>query len=196
MTVNELLRWLSGLLGLAMYFPLVMDVIRRGGRGQSFAMWALWAMLDTTVTVALVVQHGNFFLTAGFSVGSILLSVMLLVRGQFKWGRLEWMVLVLVLFCLAAWAIAGPRWATITSTLAIIAAGIPGMVEIWRHPDEVAARVWAGFALANILALVGGEDWSVEQRLPSAAFTLQTLIMFIIGNRNRLMASSPKGSGQ
>jgi len=186
LTVHEMMKWLSGLLGLVMYVPLVLDVLRRGGRGHSFAMWALWAMLDTTATVSLVLQRGNYLLTLGFSVGSILMTVLLLRLGQFRWGRLEWMVLLLVLLCLLVWAATGPRGATIATTLAIITAGIPGLVELWRNPDPIAARVWAGFAVANLFALLGGESWSVAERLQPAAFMLQTLTMFFLGNRNRL----------
>ena len=194
MTIHEIFKWLSGLLALAMYVPLVMVVIKRGGRGHSFAMWALWAMLDTMATVSLVIQDGNYILTLGFSIGSVLMSALLLRRGQFKWGKLEWMVFLLVLLCLAVWAMTGPRGATIAATLAIIAAGTPGLVEIWRHPDSTATRVWAGFCIANLLALIGGERWSLEERFPPAAFTLQTLVMFIAGNRARLNRMCTRGS--
>lgn len=190
MTLQESFRWLSGILGLAMYVPLVVDIVRRRGRGHSFAMWALWAILDTTATLSLVVQSGNYLLTAGFSVGSILLSVMLLSYRQFKWGRLESVVVILVLLCVAVWVMAGARAATIATTLAIITASIPGLVELWRHPSSFAARIWAGFTVANLLALMGGANWSVEERFAPAAFTLQTLVMYLAGNRigiNRLL---------
>jgi hypothetical protein len=194
LTVHEWLKWLSGLVGLLMYVPLVLDILRRGGRGHSFAMWALWALLDTTATVSLMLQQGNYLLTLGFSLGSILLSLLLLRYGQFKWGRLEWMVLLLVLLCLVVWAVAGLRGATIATTLAILFAGVPGLVELWRHPDPAAARVWAGFAVANLLALLGGESWSVAERFPPAAFTLQTLTMVLVGHRHHLKLSLVKTS--
>jgi len=195
MTLQEGFRWLSGLLGLLMYVPLVLDIMRKRGAGHSFAMWALWAFLDTTATLSLVVQNGNYLLTAGFSVGSILLSVMLLCYGRFSWGRLEWIVLILVLVCLVAWALAGPRTATVATTLAIITASIPGLIEIWRNPDPRAARVWAGFAIANVFALIGGDNWSVEERFAPTAFILQTLSMFVAGNRNKLRWLMVKSSG-
>jgi len=186
MPLQEVFRWSSGLLGLAMYVPLVVDVIRRRGVGHSFAMWSLWAMLDSIATASLVVQQGNFLLTGGFALGSILLTLLLLRYRRFKWGSLEWVVSMLVLLCLALWLFAGPGTATIATTLAIVTASVPGLVELWRAPDPLAARIWAGFFVANCLALLGGESWSIQERFAPAAFALQTLVMFLAGNRRWL----------
>ena len=195
LAIHELLKGLGGLLGLVMYAPLALDILRRGGRGHSFAMWALWALLDTTATVSLMLQRGNYLLTLGFSIGSILLSLMLLHYGRFTWGRCEWMVLLMVLLCLLVWADAGPCGATIATTLAILFAGVPGLVELWCHPDPAAARVWAGFVVANLLALLGGENWSVAERFPPAAFTMQALVMVLVGHRHRLKLLLANTSG-
>ena len=74
MNGSEALKISGGVLALLMIIPLVVSAVRQNGAGQSFAMWALWALLDTTVTVSLIAQRGNFWLTAGFALGSLVLE--------------------------------------------------------------------------------------------------------------------------
>jgi hypothetical protein len=191
----------GGVTALIMYVPLIISVARKDGAGQSFAMWALWGAMDTIVTISLIDQHGNFWLTLCFAAGSIILSALLLWRGRFSWGRLETVILLLVAVCLIIWKSSGPQNATIATTVAILIAGTPGLVELWRNPDRAVARIWTGFTLANLLALIGGLSWSIEERFAPAAFLVQALAMTVIGFRRspqaphinpQFLPSSPK----
>lgn len=181
MDAHAWLRIIAGLLALLLYAPLIRHVLRQDGVGQSFAMWALWAVLDTTLTISILVQHGNFLLPAGFAAGSITLALLLLVKGRFAWSRLETVISALVAACLAVWKFSGPRTATVAATLAIVIAGWPALVELWRHPQRALAHVWMGYTVANALAFLGGEDWSIEERFAPGVFTLQTLALALIG---------------
>lgn len=183
MSPSELLKITAGLLAFVMYAPLVIGAVRSKGAGQSFAMWALWAVMDSTATLSILVQRGNFWLVLGLAVGSITMAVLLLAYGRFAWGRLETAILLLVVVCLGVWFFSGPKSATIAATLAIVVAGIPGMVELWRNPQRSLAVIWSGFTLANLLALLGGRNWSIEERFAPAAFVLQTLAFVAIAAR-------------
>lgn len=183
MNFHEALKIAGGGLALLMYAPLLVSAVRDRGAGQSFAMWALWAVLDTTVTIALVEQHGNFWLTGGFAVGSIALTLLLLACGRFAWGWLETVILLLVLGCLAVWKFSGPRGATIATTVAIVIAGLPGLLELWRHPQPALARIWAGYTVANLLGFWGGAEWTIEARFAPGIFALQTLVLTLVGFR-------------
>jgi hypothetical protein len=183
MELHDFLRISSGVLALFMYVPFVLRALKDGGKGQSFAMWALWAVLDTTMTISLIVQGGNYLLTAGFSIGSIVLAMILLTQGRATWSGFETFILTLVVICLAAWTVSGPKMATVATTAAILIAGIPGAIELWRHPEPAMGRLWGGYAVANLLALFGGHSWTIEERLAPAVFTLQTVLMMAIGYR-------------
>lgn len=185
MELHDILRISSGALGLLMYVPFVVRILKDGGKGQSFAMWALWAVLDTTMTISLIVQGGNYLLTAGFSIGSIVLALILLAKGRATWSGFETLILSLVVICLAVWKLSGPKMATVATTAAILIAGIPGAIELWRHPEPVIGRLWGGYTVANLLALFGGHAWTIEERLAPAIFTLQTLLMVAVGYRGK-----------
>jgi len=195
MDYHEWLKIAGGVAGFLMYLPLVRHAVRHNGAGQSFAMWFLWAVLDTTLTLSIVVQHGNYLLSAGFAVGSILLSVVLFAKGRRSWGRLENVVSALVVLCLAVWVMSGPRMATVSTTVAIVIAGLPGAVALWRNPQRGVALPWLGYVLANGLAFVGGTDWSIAERFAPGVFVVQTLVMAAIGFRPRPPAHAMKTPG-
>jgi hypothetical protein len=182
---QDLLKISGGALGLLMYVPLVISAVRDRGAGQSFATWGLWALLDTTVTVSLIVQRGNFWLTAGFATGSIILALVLLGQGRFEWGRLETVILLLVLVCLGLWKFSGPKVATVAAAVAITIAGLPALVELWRNPQPAIAHVWAGYTVASLLSFLGGTEWSIEERFAPGVFTVQSLALMVMGYRRK-----------
>ena len=181
MTWHDSLKITGGLLALLMYVPLIRDAVRTRGAGQSFAMWGLWAVLDSTITISLIAQRGNFWLTLGFAAGSIALSILLLCQGRFAWGRVETVILGLVLICLGVWKFSGPKVATVATTAAIFIAGWPGLMALWRDPQPAVARIWAGYTLANLAAFCGGSAWSIEERFAPGVFAVQTLALVAVG---------------
>ena len=100
MDFHDLLKIAGGILALALFVPMAVEVIKDGGAGQSFATWFLWAALDTILTISILLQHGNFLLPLGFAIGGMILTALLLVKGRFAWGRTDSLILVLVLGCL------------------------------------------------------------------------------------------------
>lgn len=185
MDPQVVLKISAGALALLMYVPLIISAWRSNGAGQSFAMWALWAVLDTTITISLILQRGNFWLTAGFAIGSIVLTLLLLAKGRFAWGRFETVILLLVLGCLAVWKFSGPRTATVATTVAIFIAGLPGLIALWRNPQPAIARIWIGYTVANAMAFLGGSAWSIEERFAPGVFAVQTLALVYAGYREK-----------
>jgi len=192
---NDLLKISAGVLALLLYVPLIIGAWRNNGAGQSFAMWALWAVLDTLITISLILQNGNFWLTAGFATGSIVLSLLLLAKGRFAWGRLETAILLLVLVCLAIWKFSGPQMATVATTLAIFIAGLPGLIELWRNPQPAVARIWLGYTIANLMALLGGSAWTIEERFTPGVLAVQTFALVVVGYRTKPGSASEVFSG-
>jgi len=171
MNPHDLLKLAGGVLAMALYVPMIVEIIRARGAGQSFAMWGLWAVLDIILTITLWQQHGNYLLSLGFAVGGVALAAVLLAQGSWKWGRFETVIALMVLASLAVWQFSGPRNATIAVTAAVCIAGVPGFVDMLRNPQPAAAKLWAGFTVANLLAFFGGTAMTVEERLVPAAFT-------------------------
>src|SRR5436305_12108128 len=127
------LKLAGGLMALLLFIPLVAGILKSGTEGQSCATWLLWGLLDTVLTISLLAQHGNFWLPLGFAIGDLFLVVLLLVKRQFRWGWFETAIFGLVIACLLAWKVSGPRTATIASTLGVCFAGIPGLLAMWKQ---------------------------------------------------------------
>lgn len=179
MNVHDLLKLAGGVLACALYLPMILEIVRARGVGQSIATWSLWAVLDTILTITLWQQHGNYLLSLGFAVGGVVLAAVLLVQGSWTWGWFETVIALMVLASLAVWQFSGPRHATIAVTTAVCIAGVPGFVEMLRQPQPAAAKLWAGFTVANLLAFFGGTAMTVEERLVPAAFTGLCGLMFV-----------------
>src|ERR1035441_10001017 len=128
MDFHDALKLAGGIGALALFVPLAVEMIKDGGAGQSFATWMLWAALDTILTISIFQRHGNFLLSLGFAVGGVALTVLLLVKGRFAWGRMDSVILALVLGCLICWKLGGPAAAIVATTTGICLAGIPGLI--------------------------------------------------------------------
>ena len=178
MDYHEALKLAGGFLALLLFLPLIIEILKEDARGQSCATWFLWGVLDTVLTISVIAQHGNFWLPLGFAIGDVLLVFLLLAKGRFQWGKFETGILVLVLGCLAAWKLAGPRIATIAATLGICVAGLPGLLAMLKQPQRKVGNIWAAYALANALSFFGGTAMTIQERFAPGVFALCSLAMF------------------
>lgn len=179
MDVHAILKLAGGALALALFVPMIVEIVRTRGAGQSFATWGLWAVLDSMLTITLWQQHGNYLLSLGFAVGGVFLSLVLLAQGGWAWGKLETVIALMVFASLAVWKFSGPRNATIAVTVAICVAGLPGFVAMLRKPQPSAGKLWAAYTVANSLSFFGGTAMTVEERLAPAAFTALSVLMLV-----------------
>jgi len=185
MDIHSFLRLAGGLLALALFLPLVMDALKRGGAGQSFATWLLWALLDAILAASIIRQHGNYLIVVGFTVGDGVMAAALLWKHRVIWGWFETAVLALVLGCLVVWNVSGPRGVTIAGTVAICVAGLPGLVALWKNPDRRLATIWALYALANAVSFFGGTAMTLEERFAPGVFAIFSLALAVAGLRRK-----------
>lgn len=178
MDYHESLKIAGGLTALLLFIPMITGIVKSGAQGQSCAMWLLWAALDTVLTVSIIQQRGNFLLPLGFAIGDVLVVILLVAKGRFTWSRFETAILILVIGCVAAWKLSGPRTATIAATMGICVAGVPGLVAMWRQPQRNVGSVWAGYVLANGLSFFGGTAMTVQERFAPGMFALCSLAMY------------------
>ena len=188
MDLHAILKLAGGLLALALFVPLLADVLKRGGPGQSFATWILWAALDAVLAASIIRQHGNYLIVLGFTAGDLVMAAALLWKQRVIWSRFETVVLLLVLGCLGAWAVSGPRVATVSATAAICLAGLPGLAALWKNPDRRLALIWALYALANGISFFGGTAMTLEERFAPGVFAGFSLALAAAGWRPALRA--------
>jgi hypothetical protein len=165
----------SASLAIALYFPLCFKILR-GDVRQNFATWALWTLLDVVVAGTLMVQHGSYSLAVAYTLGgAITVSCILVARGGALWTKFESFVASLVIICVILWSLSGPMIGTIASTLAMVIAGIPQLIETYRNPWSSPFGIYAGYFFANVLAAIGAKSWAIEERFypcMAAAFCL------------------------
>src|SRR5258706_15345696 len=124
MNGHDILKLAGGVMALALFVPMIVEIVRTRGAGQSFATWGLWAVLDSILTITLWQQHGNYLLSLGFAVGGVFLSAVMLAQGGFVRGEFETVIRVMVVGSLAVWKFSGARHAPPPLTVAICVAGV------------------------------------------------------------------------
>ena len=118
---------------------------------------------------------------------------LLVAKGQFTWGRFETGILILVIGCVAAWKLSGPRAATIAATMGVCIAGVPGLIAMWKQPQRDVGSVWAGYVLANGLSFFGGTAMTVQERFAPGMFALCSLAMYAASRRPLTSLTPPSG---
>jgi hypothetical protein len=189
MELHEALKVAGGAGTLIMFIPMTREVILRNGAGQSFSTWLLWSTLDSILAISTIVQHGNYLLPLGYSIGGWVLTTFLIVNGRFAWNRLDSVVLALVLGCLIGWKLVGAHMAIVFATLATAVATIPGLIEMWKRPERTVGNVWVGYTLTNFLSFAGGTAMSIEERFSPAVFAILSLMMVIASRRESFIKS-------
>jgi hypothetical protein len=193
MGYHEILKIAGGLLTLLLFIPMIAGIRKEGAEGQSCATWFLWGLLDTVLTVSVIEQRGNFLLPLGFAIGDVALVILLLIKGRFRWGKFETGILALVIGCLIGWKIAGPKVATISATMGVCVAGIPGWLEMMKHPRRKIGNIWAGYIVANALSFSGGTAMTIQERFAPGVFALCSLAMFAASRKkNPAELQSPR----
>jgi hypothetical protein len=183
MDYHQGLKIAGGVLALLLFIPMIGGILKDGTDGHSGATWLLWGVLDTVLTITIVEQRGNFLLPLGFAIGDVALVILLVAKGRFHWGWFETVVLGLVIACVIVWKFAGPKEATVVSTLGVCIALLPGLQTMWKRPQRKVGNIWAGYILANGLSFLGGTAMTIEERFAPGVFALCSLAMFAASRR-------------
>lgn len=154
---------LSGGIGMLAYVLLIVALLRTTTE-QSFAAFLLWALLDLIATITTMLAGGNYWLALANAIGSSVITLLLIYKKQVAWSWVESMTAVLVLVCLGIWYAAGERAGIVASGLAVVIASVPQMVDTWRKPEATPVVAYLIFLLANVVALIGGRAWTIEER--------------------------------
>lgn len=175
----EYAQLLSGIIGIIGYLLLIAALFRTATE-QSFAAFLLWALLDLIATITTVLTGGNYWLALANAAGSTIITVLLIYKKQVAWSRVESMTAVLVIVCLVVWYVSGERAGLIASSLAVVIASVPQMVDTWRKPKATPVLVYVTFLIANVVALISGKAWTIEERFYACCgiFLCSVIIVF------------------
>jgi uncharacterized membrane protein YgdD (TMEM256/DUF423 family) len=159
----EFLSPIGGIIGLAGFIMLIVALLRTDTE-QSFAAFFLWALLDGIATITTIIQHGNFWLALSNAIGSTAITLILIRKKQVSWSWIETMTAFLVVACLVIWYTGGERAGIVASSLAVVIASIPQMIDTFKKPEATPTLVYTIFLIGNILSVIGGKEWTIEER--------------------------------
>jgi hypothetical protein len=189
----ESAQLLSGMIGILAYGLLIRALLHTSTE-QSFAAFLLWALLDLIATITTMLAGGNYWLALANVAGSTAVTLVLIYRKQVSWSWVESTTSVLVIICLAAWYISGERAGIIASSLAVVIASVPQMVDTWRKPDATPLVVYLVFLTANIVALIGGRAWTIEERFYACCgiFLCSVIVLFSLRKKKIIFRQAPR----
>jgi hypothetical protein len=161
------LQLIGAIVGLIAFIPLIADISKdkNNETNQNFATWILWAILDGIAAVTTIFQSGNFWLPLGYSFGGFAITILLIYRKRISWTKFESLIAVLVTICLSIWWYVGDKAGTLASTLAVMIASIPQLIDIAKNPSSTPRLVYFLFGLGGFLSFIGGKSWTIEERL-------------------------------
>ena len=148
----------------------------------------LWAMLDLIATVTSVLEDGNYWLPMSNAIGSLVITILLIVKKQVSWSRIETMTTLLVIICLIVWYVAGEKAGIIASSLAVVIASVPQMVETYRKPGATPVIAYIAFLGASVVSLVAGESWTIEERFYAGCSVFLCLVIVLLTTRKKAVS--------
>lgn len=176
------LSFFGALIGLLAYGPLVTGIIQNRIQ-QNFATWTLWATLDAIAAGSTILQHGNFWLPLGYTVGASSITLLLIFKKRATWTKFETFISVLVVICLIVWWYAGNIGGIIASSAALLIASIPQIIDTAKTPSLTPRVAYMIFTASSVLSLLGGTSWSVEERLYSAGALFTNTVILALSFR-------------
>jgi hypothetical protein len=182
------LQPLGGILGIAAYVLLIVALLRTKTE-QSFAAFMLWALLDLIATITTVLSDGNYWLALSNAVGSTVITVLLVAKRQVSWSWVESMTAVLVVICLIVWYAAGEEAGIVASSMAVVIASIPQMVDTYKKPEATPTLIYMVFLMANIVSLIAGRAWTIEERFYQCCAILLCAVIIVLSLRKRFAAT-------
>ncbi|MEJ7646414.1 MAG: hypothetical protein WKF87_17585 [Chryseolinea sp.] len=172
------LQVVAAMIGFFAYVPLAFFIIKNRAV-QSFAAFFLWALLDSIATATTFLHHGNYWLPFSNVIGSATITTILILKNHVSWSRVETMTSILVFVCLATWYMSGEKAGIIASSLAVVIATVPQMVETFKRPDNTPLNVYYIFLVANVISFIGGLSWTIGERFYAGCSVFLCLMIIV-----------------
>ncbi|HZY82362.1 MAG TPA: hypothetical protein VFE50_22710 [Cyclobacteriaceae bacterium] len=191
----DILQPAGGIIGLVAYVLLIVALTRSTSGGQqsdteqSFAAFFLWALLDLIATITTIIEGGNYWLALSNAIGSSVITIILVYKKQVSWSWVESMTATLVVVCLVVWYVSGEQAGIVASSLAVVIASVPQMVDTFKKPGSTPLLPYMVFLVANIISFLAGKSWTIEERFYQACGIFLVVVIVAFALRRRSPAS-------
>jgi hypothetical protein len=154
---------LSFSLAVLAYIILTLGILFRGVV-QPLSATLLWFALDGLAAWTAYSSGGNWLLAAGYTTGCVLAGAATVYRRKVSFVRSDLWVTAMVVICIVVWLSVGDVAGLVSSSLAVLIAGLPAMFHYLKRPRDGQLSVWLIFTVANLVGFIGRkgntlEDW-------------------------------------
>jgi len=148
---------------------------------MNIATWGLWTILNGVNAIAMF-RGGNKrpWLAGGYTLGALLVTLMVLRNGTWSWGTIETIALIGSLAALYISFKMNERLAIIVAISAMLIAAIPTVRDGWVEPVLASWWLWGGCAFSNLLSTIAAKGWTVKDRLYPVTGTAFNSMMFLL----------------
>ncbi len=142
---------------------LYIRAILRGTTKPSRSSFWIWSLVQVLTVASYAASGGGLAvaLSAGYSVGFLLIAVLSLSRGEGHWRTLDTLCLFGAVASVAAW------WLTRSSEIALILllvtdgiGFIPTIAKSWRRPQFEDRLAWTLTSIASVTNLFAVQGWT------------------------------------
>lgn len=162
---------IGGIITLLAHLPLFKNVYKKTIT-LNLATWLVWAIGDFISLITSIYSGVKIpFLIISFTLASIIMVLLLLRNGTWKWGKAETFSVAFSTICIILWITSGPLVALIANVIGIYAATIPSLIDAYRKPERSQAIPWLLFALGAVTNIFAGGSWTLAYSLfPTVSF--------------------------
>jgi len=183
------LQYIGGIIGIIANIFLFIAIYKNKENKtkveQNFCFWMCLAILDIIVLITTIIKDGNYILPLSFAIGSICITFLLLYKKEMKWTIVETITIVFIFICLFVWWRFGETVAIISSVIAISLSYIPQIKDTIKEPKKTPTKIYLIFTLSEIISIIGGRDWSIQEQLYATSQLIAGLLIIIFSLRNK-----------
>lgn len=113
------------------YLIIILGIFFKGNTLNAVT-WILWTILDLFALYGTWKKGEDLTLLMTFCIGTGLVALLLLIKGQFVWNNTARKISYLVLLCIIVILFGNENNVVWASSIAVFAAGIPYLSELWN----------------------------------------------------------------
>lgn len=174
--------WIFSTTFLAYIFIFV-GIWKAQGEGQSLISWLLWLVLDIVLFIPTWQEGGkSAFMLVPSMIGSVSISILLLIFKRFEFKLTEWLSLILTIASVSVWYFSKNNSVVITfAVVSQVVAGWPLTKKSWENPKPGWTTIgYLTFIISCALSLLLGKnaftEFILEDHLFPIALGVQTII--------------------
>jgi len=157
--MKDLCVKIGGLGALLVCLPVIWRIYE--GDAFNSVSYVLWSALSLVCTIVLIrAKKGGHTLMACYVLSDLLIGVYAYVHtGQAHFGGIEWFIVALAAGCASVYVWCEYRKnfrpAVIMNGASLVVAGIPQMVDSFRHPEHVSILICSLYVLISAFSYYG-----------------------------------------